>query len=67
MYPIVLSVIKRQCVSSSTTVVKQEIELPDMIVYHILSLGLLTRLQTGDEHLAHDLVSTVTFNADFLR
>jgi hypothetical protein len=38
-----------------------------MAAYHLLSLSLLTRLHAGDEHVAHDLLSNVTFNVDFLR
>jgi len=39
----------------------------DITVYHTLSLSLLNRLQPGDEHLAHDILSTIIFNVDFLR
>ena len=33
---------------------------------HQLALDLVARLQEGDEFLAHDLMSTVLFNADFI-
>jgi len=36
-------------------------------VYHHLSLNLLSRLHSGDELIAHNLISNVIFNVDFLR
>ena len=39
----------------------------DMALYHHLSLMLLSRLHAGDEHMAHELLSSVVFNVDFLQ
>ena len=39
----------------------------DMTLYHILSLQLLTHLHTGCEQIAHDILSSIVFNIDFLR
>ncbi|RUS73549.1 hypothetical protein EGW08_018690 [Elysia chlorotica] len=38
----------------------------DMSIAHRVSINLLSRLGHGDEHLVHDLITTVTFNQAFI-
>ena len=38
----------------------------DMSIAHRVSINLMSRLGHGDEHLVHDLITTVTFNQAFI-
>ncbi|CAI9714944.1 polymerase II-associated 1-like [Octopus vulgaris] len=43
-----------------------EVDTPYFLLCHQLSLLLLTRLHDGDEHFAHDLLSLLIFNRNFI-
>jgi len=45
---------------------KTQVANTDVVLYHVLSLVLMSRLHHGDELMARHLLSNVIFNVDFL-